>query len=51
MTGFIYGLAEFIITPLFRWITLFLTIILSILLYLNSPQRFSYNQAGTGLDY
>ena len=51
MTGFIYGLAEFIITPLFRWITLFLTIILSILQYLNEPQRFSYKKAGSGLSY
>jgi len=47
----VYGLAEFIITPLFRWITLLLTIILSILLYLNQPQRFSYKTDFLGLSY
>ena len=51
MAGLIYGLAEFIITPLFRWITLLLTVILTILLYLNQPQRFSYVEAGFGLSY
>ena len=51
MAGFIYGLAEFIITPLFRWITLLLTVILTILQYLNEPQRFSYVKAGSGLSY
>jgi len=51
MTGFIYGLAEFIITPLFRWITLLLTLILTVLQYLNEPQRFSYKKAGSGLSY
>jgi hypothetical protein len=42
MGGIIHELAEFLITPLFRWISILLTIILSILLYLNQPQRFSY---------
>ena len=44
-------LADFIITPLFRWIILFLTTILTIILYLNEPQRFSYKKASTGLSY
>ena len=51
MPVFIYGLAEFIITPLFRCSTLLLTIILTILQYLNEPQRFSYITAGSGLSY
>ena len=50
-SGLIYGLAEFIITPLFRWITFLLTVVLSILLYLNQPQRFSYNEVYFGLTY
>ena len=51
MSGIIYGLAEFIITPFFRWICQFLTIILSIILYLNQPQRFSYKTDFLGLSY
>jgi len=47
----VYGLSEFIITPLFRWIILLLTIVLSILLYLNQPQRFSYIKGISGLSY
>ena len=50
-SSLINGLAEFIITPLFRWITLLLTIVLSILLYLNQPQRFSYIKGISGLSY
>jgi len=38
----LYDLAEFITTPIFRWILLFLGIAFTILQYLNSPQRFSY---------
>ena len=49
--GIISDLAEFIITPLFRWITLFLLTILTIIQYLNEPQRFSYNKASSGLSY
>jgi hypothetical protein len=45
------SLGEFIITPLFRWITLLLTTILAILQYYNEPQRFSYKTAGDGLSY
>ena len=51
MPGLINGLAEFIITPIFRWITLLLTVIITILQYLNEPQRFSYTKAFTGLSY
>lgn len=45
------GLAEFLITPLFRWITLLLTTVLAVIQYLNEPQRFSYKIAGDGLTY
>ena len=50
-SGLIYGLAEFIITPLFRWITFLLTVVLSILLYLNQPQRFSYKTSFGNISY
>ena len=49
--GIITDLGEFLITPLFRWIVLFLSTILSIAQYLNSPQRFSYTIAPSGLSY
>jgi len=42
MANIINGLADFIISPIFRWLSIIVTIILSILLYLNQPQRFSY---------
>ena len=51
MTELIRDLAEFIITPAFRWILLFLSIILSILQYYNEPQRYSYITAFSGLSY
>ena len=51
MSDILLSLGEFIITPLFRWITLLLTTILTILQYLNEPQRFSYTKAGDGLSY
>jgi len=41
MSGIFLELGNFIITPLIRWILLFLGIVISILQYLNSPQRFS----------
>ena len=44
-------LAEFITTPVFRWLFLLLSIILNIVKYLNEPQRFSFKKAFTGLDY
>ena len=45
MNDIILSLAEFIVTPIFRWILLFLGIILTFIQYLNSPQRFSYTKA------
>jgi len=51
MAGIIYGLAEFITTPIFRWITLLLTTVLTILQYFNEPQRFSYKIAFSGLSF
>ena len=47
----LYELAEFIITPLFRWILLLLGIILTFIQYLNSPQRFSYTKAHFGIPF
>lgn len=51
MSQIIYSLAEFITTPLFRWIFLFLAIVLNLLKYYNEPQRFSYKIAFDGLTY
>jgi len=51
MNSIIYELAEFITTPLFRWLFLFLGIMLTLLQYLNSPQRFSYKKAKFGLSF
>lgn len=51
MTELLRDLGEFIITPLFRWILLFISIILSVLQYYNEPQRYSYAIAFTGLSY
>jgi hypothetical protein len=45
------SLSEFIITPIFRWIFLFLAIILNLLKYYNEPQRYSYKVAFDGLTY
>ena len=44
-------IAEFIITPSFRWLLLFLSIILNIVKYANEPHRFSYYKAMSGLSY
>jgi hypothetical protein len=38
-------LCEFLITPLSRWLLLFLGLVITILQYLNSPQRFSFRIA------
>jgi len=38
-------LCDFLITPLSRWILLFLGICITVLQYLNSPQRFSFKIA------
>lgn len=42
MSDFLNIFSQFIISPLFRWILIFLSIIVTILQYLNEPQRFSY---------
>ena len=47
----LYELAEFITTPLFRWIFLLLSILNTILQYINEPQRYSYSIAPDGLSY
>jgi len=51
MHELIIALAEFITTPLFRWIFLFLAIVLNLVKYYNEPQRFSYKKAFSGLSY
>lgn len=51
MRELIIALAEFITTPLFRWIFLFLAIVLNLVKYYNEPQRFSYKKAFAGLSY
>jgi hypothetical protein len=51
MHELINALAEFIVTPLFRWIFLLLAIILNLVKYYNEPQRFSFKKAFTGLSY
>ena len=38
-------LCEFLITPLSRWLLLLLGLFITILQYLNSPQRFSFRLA------
>jgi len=47
----LYELAEFITTPLFRWIFILLGVIVTILQYINEPQRFSYKKSFDGLTY
>lgn len=50
-SSILYALAEFITTPFLRWIFLLLGIIITILQYLNEPQRFSYYKSFDGLQY
>jgi hypothetical protein len=47
----LYELAEFITTPLFRWLFIVIGIIVTILQYINEPQRFSYKKSFEGLSY
>ena len=47
----LYELAEFLTTPITRWILLFLGIFVTILQYLNSPQRFSYLNSKIGISF
>ena len=51
MSNLLISLGEFITTPIFRWIFLFLAIIINLLKYYNEPQRFSYKIAFSGLQY
>jgi hypothetical protein len=51
MNNLLVSLAEFITTPILRWIFIFLAIIINIVKYVNEPQRFSYIKAFTGLTY
>ena len=51
MSNLLISLGEFITTPIFRWILLFVAIIINLLKYYNEPQRFSYKIAFTGLQY
>lgn len=51
MNEIINSLAEFLVTPLIRWILLFASIIITIIQYLNEPQRFSLEKSFEGLTY
>jgi len=51
MSDLLYSLAEFITTPIFRWLFILLGIILTIFQYINEPQRFSYVKSFEGLSY
>jgi len=47
----LYELAEFITTPLLRWILVCLGVIFTIIQYLNSPQRFSFEKSEFGISF
>ena len=51
MLDIIAQIADFLIIPSVRWITYFTTLILSLLQYLNQPQRFSYTLSSLGISY
>ena len=51
MNELLLSLAEFIITPLFRWICLGVSIIIDIVKYINEPQRFSFKKSFEGITY
>ena len=51
MLDIILKIADFLIIPSVRWTTYFLTLILSLLQYLNQPQRFSYTLSFLGISY
>lgn len=51
MSELLISLAEFIITPIFRWLFLLISVILNLIKYYSEPQRFSYSTAFTGLSY
>lgn len=51
MNPLLYALADFIVTPVFRWIILGLSAILNLIKYLNEPQRFSTKRSFEGLKF
>ena len=51
MNIYLQSLSEFLLTPAFRWIILLVRFIISLLLYLNEPHRFSYVTAIFGISY
>jgi hypothetical protein len=51
MNQLLLALAEFITTPLFRWIFIGLSVTINLIKYLNEPQRFSVRRAFTGLTF
>jgi hypothetical protein len=51
MKELLYALADFITTPVFRWVMFFLSLILNFLKYLNEPQRFSTYRSFDGLKF
>jgi len=51
MNVYLQSLCEFLLTPALRWIILLLRLIVSIILYINEPQRYSYVTAIDGLSY
>ena len=51
MHDLLEDLAEFIVTPLSRWIFLWLGIIITLIQYYNSPQRYSFVSAYFGISF
>ena len=51
MNNLLLSLSEFLITPPFRWILLFLSTIINIMLYVNEPMRFSFQKSFLGISY
>lgn len=51
MNEIINSLAEFLVTPFIRWVLLFAGITITIIQYLNEPQRFSFEKSFEGLTY
>lgn len=50
-SSILYALAEFITTPFLQWMFLLIGVIVTIIQYLNEPQRFSYYKALGGLEF
>ena len=51
MLDIILKIADFLILPSVRWFTFLFTLILSLLQYINQPQRFSYTLSFLGISY